>query len=219
MASGRPSPAGSRPAEPRFRRRSEARPDEVLDAALDLFARQGFAGTTVEQIARHAGLSKAAVYLYFPSKQALLTGLVRRAIVPLADEALARMAAYRGDPRPVIRQLLGMLAERLADPRVLAVPGIVLREAASVPEIAAMYREEVLEKVLPALAGLLAQGMEGGHIRPADPALLVRSLVGPVFVHLVLASVFGIGATGDLPRLIDTHLELIFAGMTPERRP
>lgn len=212
-----PLPDRSAPG-PRFRRRAEARPDEVLDAALELFARQGYAGTTVEQIARHAGLSKAAVYLYFPSKQALLTGLVRRAIVPLADEALARIAAYRGDPRPVLRQLLGMLSGRLADPKVFAVPGVVLREAASAPEVAAMYRAEVLDRVLPALASLLAQGIEGGHIRRGDPELMVRSVVGPVFVHLVLASVFGVGR-GELPALLESHLAILCAGLEPESAP
>lgn len=203
-------------ARPRFRRRAEARPDEVLDAALDLFARQGFAGTTVEQIARHAGLSKAAVYLYFPSKQALLTGLVRRAVVPLADEALARITAHRGDPRPVIRTLAALLVERLADPRVFAVPSVVLREAASAPDVAAMYREEVLEKVLPALRDLVAQGVAGGHVRPVDPDLAVRSIVGPIFVHLVLSHVFGIGEPG-LDRLVETHLTILCAGLEPER--
>ena len=52
---------------PKFRRRAEARPDEVLDAALDLFIEKGFAETRVEDIAKRAGLSKGAVYLYFPS--------------------------------------------------------------------------------------------------------------------------------------------------------
>ncbi|MCE6953051.1 TetR/AcrR family transcriptional regulator [Cereibacter sphaeroides] len=214
----RAAPATRPDQTPRFRRRAEARPDEVLDAALDLFSRKGFAGTTVEQIARHAGLSKAAVYLYFPSKQALLTGLVRRAIVPLADEALARISCHRGDPRPVIRQLAGLLAERLADPKVFAVPSLVLREAASAPEVAAMYRAEVLEKVLPALRGLIAQGVEGGHVRPVDPDLAVRSIVGPIFVHLLLSHVFGIGEP-RLDALLETHLAILCAGLEPERAP
>jgi AcrR family transcriptional regulator len=57
---------------PKFRRRAEARPDEVLDAALDLFIEKGFAATRVEDIAKRAGISKGAVYLYFPSKEAII---------------------------------------------------------------------------------------------------------------------------------------------------
>src|SRR5439155_9079413 len=68
---------------PKFRRRAEARPDEVLDAALDLFIENGFAATRVDDIAKRAGLSKGAVYLYFPSKEAIIEALVRRALVPV----------------------------------------------------------------------------------------------------------------------------------------
>lgn len=139
---------------PKFRRR----PDEVLDAASLLFSRHGFAHTTVEQVARAAGLSKAAVYLYFPSKQSLLAGLVRRAVTPLAELALEQIAAYRGAPRPLIGTVLRLLAGRLSDSAVFAVPSLILRKAAVAPEMARVYRDEVLDRVLPALRGLLAQG-------------------------------------------------------------
>lgn len=204
--------------EPKFRRRAEARPDEVLDAALALFARQGFAHTTVEQVARAAGLSKAAVYLYFPSKKALLAGLVRRAVKPVAEAALGQMAEYRGDPRPVIAMALRMVVGRLSDPAALAVPGIILREAAVAPELAQVYREEVLDRVLPALRALLAQGVAGGHIRAVDPDLTVRSIMGPVLAHLLLAEVFGISPQGGLAmeRLVENHLSILFKGLEPE---
>ena len=98
---------------PKFRRRAEARPDEVLDAALALFVEKGFAATRVEDIATRAGLSKGAVYLYFPSKEAILEGLVRRAVSPIADNALAFLDNYAGDPRLVISTVLKMVAGRL----------------------------------------------------------------------------------------------------------
>ena len=91
---------------PKFRRRAEARPDEVLDAALALFVERGFAATRVEDIAARAGLSKGAVYLYFPSKEAILEGLVKRAVVPIANNALGIFENYAGDPRPVITAAL-----------------------------------------------------------------------------------------------------------------
>ena len=207
----------SKAKKPKFRRRADARPDEVLDAALKLFSRRGFAHTTVDQVARQAGLSKGAVYLYFPSKKALLTGLVRRAVGPVADVATATIADYRGDPRPIIRQLMMMLAARLQD-GAFAVPKLIMHEAASAPEVAQMYREEVLDKVLPALQRLIAQGVEGGHIRKVDPELTVRTVVGPVMFHFLLSEVFSIRPDDGiaLERLIDNHTTIIFAGLEPE---
>ncbi len=219
-----PPPPANPDSSPKFRRRAEARPDEVLDAALDLFTRKGFAHTTVEQVARKAGLSKAAVYLYFPSKKALLAGLVQRAVVPIADLALDQIARFRGDPRPLIRQLLALFAERMREPSVSAVPKLVLREAVVAPEIARMYRTEVLDRVIPALGALIAQGVAGGHLRAVDPELTVRSLLGPVLMHILLDEVFSIrpaaGQTSDhgLEALIDNHLSLLFAGLEPLRK-
>ncbi len=203
--------------QPKFRRRAEARPDEVLDAALRLFSAQGFAHTTVEQVARAAGLSKAAVYLYFPSKKALLAGLVRRAVAPVAELAMAQFAAYRGDPRPLMAGVMRMLAGRLGDPAVFAVPVLVMREAAVAPEMAQVYREEVLDRVLPAMRGLIAQGVAGGFIRAVDPDLTIRSVMGPIMAHLMLAQVFGIVPEGglQLDRLVDHHLGILFAGLEP----
>jgi len=199
--------------EPKFRRRAEARPDEVLDAALALFEAKGFAATSVEEVARGAGLSKAAVYLYFPSKQALLTALVRRAVAPVADLALEQFAGFRGDPRPPIGGMLRMMA----DPKVFVLPSLILREVAVGPQMAKVYRAEVLDRVLPALRGLIAQGVAGGHIRVVDPDLTVRSIMGPVLAHLLLAQVFGVMPEGGLQmeRLIENHLGILFAGMEP----
>ena len=130
--------AGDPQRGPKFRRRAEARPDEVLDAALALFIEKGFAATRVEDIATRAGLSKGAVYLYFPSKEAILEGLVQRAVVPIADSALGVLETYAGDPRPVISSVLKMVAGRLSDPLMVAIPRLLIREMIHFPEFAQM---------------------------------------------------------------------------------
>lgn len=116
---------------PKFRRRASARPDEVLDAALALFRERGFAATRVEDIGKRAGISKGAVYLYFPSKEAIIEALVRRAAVPIADTALQFIQGFEGDPRQVLSMVFRMLAQRLSDPELLAIPSLVMREVAS----------------------------------------------------------------------------------------
>src|SRR3954454_14647606 len=94
---------------PKFRRRAEARPDEVLDAALDLFIEKGFAAARVEDIAKRAGLSKGAVYLYFPSKEAIMEGLVQRAVVPITETAAVAIGQFHGNPRDAFMMLFGLL--------------------------------------------------------------------------------------------------------------
>lgn len=200
---------------PKFRRRAEARPDEVLDAALELFIEKGFAATRVEDIARRAGLSKGAVYLYFPSKEALLEGLVRRAIVPIADSALTTLGAYDGDPRVVISMVLRMLAQRFSDPRVMAIPKLLFREAVRFPDLARMYRTEVIDRVIPVIEGLIRKGIAQGYLRPVDPHLTIRSIIGPLLLHVAMAEVFGIVPQGGMQfdKLVENHLSILFDGL------
>lgn len=206
---------------PKFRRRAEHRPDELLDAALALFVERGYAHTSVAQIARAAGVSKGAVYLYFPSKQALLEGLVKRAVAPAGAAAVAAAQATPDNVRTALTAFLGQLALRLSDPQVVAVPRIVLREAAAVPEIAEMYRRAVLEPALPVLADLIRGGIASGELRPVDPELTIRSIMGPIVIHLLLAEVFGVrpAAGVSLPALIDNHLDILFHGLFTQPEP
>lgn len=201
---------------PKFRRRAEARPDEVLDAALDLFIEQGFSETRVEDIAKRAGLSKGAVYLYFPSKEKILEGLVLRAVSPIADNALEFLKDMEGDPRLIITAVLKMAAHRLNDPKTTAIPRIIFREVKNFPELAQMYRARVIDRVLPVVETLIARGVDRGYFRPVDPHLTIRSIVGPLVLHLAMAEIFGIVPEGGMQfdKLIDNHLSILFDGLS-----
>ncbi len=202
---------------PKFKRRSEARPDEILDAALGLFLVKGFAQTTVEEIAAAASLSKGTVYLYFASKEALLEGLVHRAVSPLAERAVSELETGHDHPRDTLARVLTSIAKAMNDDMTAAVPMLVIREAATVPSIAAIYRDEVLSHVVPALAGLLSRAQARGLIRQVDPELTVRTIAGPIFAHLILSKVFDLRPAGgvQLDRLVANHLDIVFHGITP----
>lgn len=203
----------------KFRRRADARPDEVLDAALAVFAEKGYAATRVEDVARQAGVSKGTVYLYFASKEALIEGIVRRAVAPIAQRALPDLEQFEGDPRLPITMLMTVLAQQLAQPDKIAVPRLILREVMSFPTIAELYRKEVLGKVMPALAGLIERGVKTGKLRQVDPELTVRSIIGPVLAHVALAEIFGIKPEGEglsLDRLVANHLDILFHGISAE---
>ena len=200
----------------KFRRRAEARPDEVLDAALAVFGEKGFAATKVDDIARRAGVSKGTVYLYFASKEALLEGIVQRAVAPIAESAVVDMVRFEGDPRVPIRILLNMLCQVLGRPDKIAVPKLILREMMNFPAIADMYRRNVIDKVLPALTALVARGVAQGYLRPIDPELTIRSVVGPLIAHLMLSEVFSIRPADGLAmeRMVENHVDILFHGIS-----
>src|SRR5207245_1980892 len=72
-----------RQSKPRWKRRKDARPGEIVAAALEVFGERGFAATKLADVARRAGVTKGTVYLYFDSKEALFKAVVRETIVPV----------------------------------------------------------------------------------------------------------------------------------------
>jgi AcrR family transcriptional regulator len=79
----------------RWRRRREARPQELLEAALSVFAEKGFTAARLDEIAARAGVSKGTLYLYFPSKEALLEALIDAAILPRIERVERLVAGWR----------------------------------------------------------------------------------------------------------------------------
>src|SRR5215510_14419695 len=111
---------------PRWRRRADARPEEILEAALAEFTGRGFEAARMEDIAKAAGISKAAIYLYFPRKMALPEALIEAKVSPLAQQARTLAAAGKADPLTALRVLATIAAQRLSDPKLFAVPRLVI---------------------------------------------------------------------------------------------
>ena len=92
--------------KPRWERRKDARPQELLAAALDLFVERGFASTRLEDVAKRAGVSKGTLYLYFENKQELFKAVVRDNIVHSIGEAEDSMAASDASSGELLRSLM-----------------------------------------------------------------------------------------------------------------
>jgi len=201
---------------PRWRRRAEARPEEILDAALSEFTSRGFEAARMEDIAKRAGLSKAAVYLYFPSKMAVLEALIEAKVGPLAQHAQTLAATGADDPLRALRMLATAAAHRMADPNLIAVPRLVIGISGRFPEIATYYRQQVVEKARGALETLIEGAMAKGQIRPADKNAVVRAFIGPLFFEAMWTHVLG-GETAlhDPQKLIEQQFDVLLFGLEP----
>jgi len=207
--------SAARKSKPKFRRRAADRPDEVLDAAVHLFMERGFAATRVDDIATAAGISKGAVYQYFPTKQAIFEALVRRAVGPLVDEAVTASADRPGDPAKVIEGLARAVATRLKDPTRAAIPLLVIAEAASFPELAEFYRKEVVERAVAAFSRLFEEGVARGQLRAVPSAVAMRCVMGPIIANIILGRVFGLGLPKGVSDddFIAAHLDIMMNGL------
>lgn len=167
-----------------------ARQSDILNAALALFDQVGFDAARVDDIAAAAGVSKGGVYLHFKSKDAILEALIARDVAPIAAAVAALAEAGRADPLGALRVILATLPARLDDPRLFAIPRLVIAASNRFPEIAELYRREVFGRVQAALMTLVSEAMAKGQLRTADPAMVCRALMGSVFVEAMRRHVF-----------------------------
>jgi AcrR family transcriptional regulator len=200
--------------EPRWRRRADARPEEILEAALAEFTERGFEAARMEDIGKRAGLSKAGVYLYFPSKMALLEALIEARVSPLAAQAQTLAQAGKDDPLAALRLLARVAAHRIADPSVFAVPRLVIGLSGRFPQIADYYRTHVVEKARGALEALIAAAIAKQQIRAVDKDAVVRAFIGPLFFEAMWTHVLrGESALSEPEKLVEQSFDVLLNGL------
>jgi AcrR family transcriptional regulator len=203
-------------------RRKDARPGEVLEAALEVFAEKGFAMTRMEDVAARAGVSKGTVYLYYPSKEALFEAMVRAAILPNLTRLESLAAGYDGPALDLLHRFFAVLLQVLETPRLIAIPRLVIAEARTFPELALFYRREVVDRGLALIEGILRRGVERGELRPVDPAATARLCVAPFLLAAIWKATFDPLQDAkplDARGLLDTHLATLthaLAAQTPD---
>jgi AcrR family transcriptional regulator len=202
----------------RWTRRKDARPTEILAAALDCFAERGFAGTRLDDVAARAGVTKGTVYLYFPNKEELFKAVVREGLLPHLDRVIGALAEIPDDPRERIRCAFDVFAGTVLGSRLSVIPKLIVAEAGNFPEIAFFYLDEVVRRGRAFLAGAIRRGIELGYFRPVDPELAFYSLVAPMLLAALWQN--SLGPYDDRPldgrALIRQHLETVFRGLAPE---
>ena len=206
-------PAG----QPKFRRRPEARPAEILAAALEVFAERGFQGARLEEVAKRAGVSKGALYLYFETKADLFRAVVVDAISPNIERVKA-VAAADLPLEQVVRMALPMLARQVvSDRRITGVVKLVIAESRNHPELASIWRESVVEPGVQLMSGLIAAAQARGEVRPGDPRLFAFGVMGPMVLSMVWRETFEpVGAEPvDVVKLAEQHVETVLRGMRP----
>ena len=203
------------PQSPR-RRRKDARPSEIADAALALFSERGFAATRLEDVAGRAGVSKGTLYLYFPTKEDLFRAVLRQGLLPNLEAMEQTVAVDQGSTPDLLRRIAAHMLQVL-DTNLTAIPKLVLAESGNFPAIAKMYADEVVTRAIALLTGILRRGIERGELRSVDPQSAIPSFVAP-FLMMALWK-HSLGQHTDIPMdpkaVLETHVDLLLRGLEP----
>ncbi len=193
---------------PRWQRRRDARPAELLEAAVACFGESGYGATRVEEIALRAGVTVGTVYRYFPNKEALFGAVL--------EESRKRLpsgwAVAERDPARLLRETIDRWWGFLSDTPQAVLLRATLTGAAEAPESVTSYPREVRTRLEQQLGGVLRLGMAAGAFRSVDVAAVAR-LVGDTLVGGALTRISMSGAPEDSAAFLTAMFSTLINGI------
>jgi TetR/AcrR family transcriptional regulator len=166
---------------PKWRRRPEHRPQQIIEAALEVFGECGLANARLQDIASRAGVSKGTIYLYFPNKEELFREMIRGTAVAAIERA--EQVVSHGTPTEQLVVFMKGYWQFVRSPVFSTIYRLVLGELHQFPDLARFYADEVVARGLKLLSGIIRRGIDAGEFREIDPAVAARMLVALIVMN------------------------------------
>lgn len=206
---------------PTRRRQKEARPQQLLDAALELFVEKGFAATRAEEVAQRAGVSKGTLYLYYTSKEELLKAVIREHLSTRIAAGAALAERHSGTVAGLLRDVLSRWWLEVFDSPTAGVFKLIVTEVRNFPDLAEFYQREVIAPGEKLIARVVQRGIDNGEFEAIDLSVVVHSLVLPMVMLCLYKHSLGACSVHDggfEPRaFIGAHIDLVIRGLLRQR--
>lgn len=176
---------------PRRGRRKEARPGELVAAALELFVEKGFAATRSEEVAARAGVSKGTLFLYFPTKEDLFKAVVQENIASVIQSGQQDLQNFTGTTAEMVPYLMEQWWERYGATKASGITKLMMSEASNFPELAQFYQQRVVMPGHAMISGVLERGIRTGEFRQVDVGNAVYAILSPMMYLIMWKHSFG----------------------------
>ncbi len=197
------------------RRRKEARPAELIAAALDLFVQRGFAATRLDDVATAAGVSKGTLYLYFDSKEALFRAVIEQNILPVIEQAEGVVAQHAGNASELLADLVRGWWQSVGATKAGDALKLIVTEARNFPDVAAYYNDAVVERARRLVTQVLEFGIRTEEFRPVDPLMAFHAIFAPAMMLIIWQHSIGACCSQglDADRYLEFSLDLTLNGL------
>jgi AcrR family transcriptional regulator len=205
--------------KPRWARRKEARPQELLEAALNLFVERGYAATRLDDVARQAGVSKGTLYLYFTNKEELFKAVVRENLFPVLTEGEEIIGQYQGNSAELFREFILKWWEKIGDTKLSGITKLMMAESGNFPEVTQFYHNEVIVRSNAIIIQMLERGVARGEFRRVDTALATRVICAPIIMLMMWKHTFGVCQTEPVSpqQYLDCFIDLLLRGLLSDK--
>ncbi|QBC43059.1 TetR/AcrR family transcriptional regulator [Iodobacter fluviatilis] len=203
------------PENKRWARRKEARPQEILAAALKLFVKKGFAATKMADIAKAAGVTCGTPYVYFSSKEEIFKAVVRELLLPQLARCHDLLSNFQGSSAELLRAMLQTWWQAMGESEFSAMPKLMIAEGSNFPEVAKIYQEEFVNPGNKMLRHLLQRGIASGEFRLLDIDYAIEVICAPIVMAMLMkhSLINCLPDELDPERFINTTLDLLLNGL------
>jgi AcrR family transcriptional regulator len=193
---------------------AEARHEELLDAALDLFLEHGFELTTIEMIAARINMTKRTVYARYADKASLFHAAVQRAIERQIVPQDVLAGFDQGDLAATLESVARLRIGQVMTPNGLRLQRIINTESYRFPGIFTDNFEQSAKPVLDFVAGVLDRAIAAGQIAPTDSGFAASAFMSMVVGGQVRAIVSGrVPTRAELDRKVNFTVRLLLDGL------
>jgi AcrR family transcriptional regulator len=214
MSSDRAAAGAPQPIASTRRRRKEQRPGEIIEAALQEFARRGFAATRLEDVAERAGVTKGTIYFYFKDKEELFKAAARSSLEPALSEIAALGANFTGSAEDLLRAHLHAVYPKLVkNPRARQILRLLIAEGPQFPELVDFYYREVITYGLNLQKRIIERGVARGEFRRTRAGDFPQVVFGPVLAAIIWNLLLAKKHPIDFDAYADAHVDLILNGL------
>ncbi len=197
----------------RREQQKEAKRLALVDAALAVFSRVGFAAAKIDDVAEEAGVSKGTVYLYFDSKEQLFEGMVKTKMSPMLNNAAGLVIDPDQSATDRLKQHLRFFYTKVLDTDRRQIMRLIMSEGPNFPDLAEFYYANVLSRGQAMINAIIQQGIESGEFRNMSGHGLMHNVVAGALAAGMWKQVFDRFQPIDLDAYYDTHLDLILNGL------
>jgi AcrR family transcriptional regulator len=171
------------------RRVPEKRPQQILDAAFEVFGDHGLARARLDDIAKRAGIGKGTIYLYFPNKEALFKEMIRQTVIAHLERSERDLDGDRSATATAqLRDYMRELWTLVRSPAYQVVMRLVIAELHRFPELVEFYLQEVVSRKQQLLDRLIRRGVASGEFRSINPRVAGRMMASMFAMHALWAS-------------------------------
>ncbi|WP_299861328.1 TetR/AcrR family transcriptional regulator [uncultured Hoeflea sp.] len=207
-----------RPETETLSRSQKRRRDDIVQAALKIFDRDGFEAAKMTDIAREAEVAKGTLYLYFDTKIELLEAVILTEIMPTLQKMGEVAQSKTGSATDLLARQMRIAARRMASNEMASLLRHMVSGSSQHRRIIKLYYDNVVQSGIEHIKATLDYGVETGefrqNIKDIDPLVLVGAHIYTAVWKILFADLEEL----DIEKLVDDHLELVLGGLLAYRQ-